>query len=173
MSKKTNRYLYLVEGETEKRLIDYLKTVNRSIQPGKVKILNLFQEKIPSALLATIIPNTVVIVVFDTDLKHPNISLFEGNLKKLRKIGNVVSVLFVPQIQNMEDEIVYSTVIQRIEDFFPTEDARRFKKRFIEASDQSLKTKFSLHNFDVRLLWSRQPNGNFQKYTNNAKKIKF
>lgn len=57
---------YLVEGETEKKVISALK--NEYIYPGKVAVLNITQDHLKERFLRTIPHATRIILVFDTDV---------------------------------------------------------------------------------------------------------
>lgn len=109
----SRRYLYFVEGETEKKLIDFLKSETGHIQTGKSRVVNLFQTPITSSFLSNIPQKTTIIIVFDTDLANPNKKLFDKNLLKLSKSKNVEEIILIPQVSNLEDEIVHCTDIKR------------------------------------------------------------
>lgn len=42
MTVRQGRYLYLVEGDTEKKMIDVLKTEMNCIKAGKSRVFNIF-----------------------------------------------------------------------------------------------------------------------------------
>ena len=50
-------YQYFVEGEDERRLFEVLKTDMRLIQPGKIQVLNVVQEKLTDLKLRTLSVN--------------------------------------------------------------------------------------------------------------------
>lgn len=169
----SKRYIYLVEGETEKKLIHFLITEMNYIQPGKIKKFNLFQTPITNAFLSTISQRTTIIVVFDTDLLNPNKKLFDKNLEKLRNSKNVNQIILIPQITNLEDEIVYCTKIKKIEDFFNSETVEKFKAELLRISNKNLFTKFKLNNLDIYKLWTRcSTNAYYCCYENESDKIK-
>ena len=61
------KYQYLVEGETEKKLITELKKEGGYILSGAVNHFNVVEHRLTNAMVANISSNTIVILVFDTD----------------------------------------------------------------------------------------------------------
>ena len=59
--------IYLVEGATEKKLVETLKTELLCIKPGRVNILNVVQRKVSPVLFSTLHGLVNVAVIFDTD----------------------------------------------------------------------------------------------------------
>ena len=76
-------YQYFVEGDDEKRLIEVLKTDMRLIQPGKVQVVNVVQERLTGLKLRVLSEGTILIFVFDTD--SGNIDILNENIKKAKK----------------------------------------------------------------------------------------
>ena len=58
---------YFVEGENERKLIETIK--NKYLYSGKIKIINTIQNKVPNSILRTLERETVVVLVFDTDVE--------------------------------------------------------------------------------------------------------
>ena len=171
MNRKHN-YVYFVEGDTEQKIIDVLKTNMESIQPGRTIVFNIFQDTITPARLTRLSPGTIVIIVFDTDQVNPNFKLYDSNLKKLKKARNVTDIILIPQCKNFEDEIVFSTTINKIESFFPSESVSKFKADMLKVNDITLSKKLEKHQFDIDKFWSREPSGVYSSIPNNALKIK-
>lgn len=92
-------YLILVEGETEEHLIKQLQII------GKIQKVNLWDMDI-SKHLRRFKPNTLVFVVYDTDVAQAsaNIARFNNNFATLQRdkfLGGIVQ-----QTLNFEDELV-------------------------------------------------------------------
>lgn len=172
MAERQKRYLYLVEGDTEQKLIDVLKTETKSIRAGKTRVFNLFQHDITKALLTNISPNSVIVLVFDTDLSDPNLTKFWLNVERLNKSKNVKKIMFVPQCINFESELTYSTSIRNITQFFPTETVEQFKTQFIKSKSAFLAVKLKENNFCLEKMWSRHPIGKYSSIKNTAEEIK-
>lgn len=105
-------YQYFVEGDDEKRLIEVLKTDMRLIQPGKVQVVNVVQERLTDLKLRVLSEGTILIFVFDTD--SGNIDILNENIKKAKKSSRVKKVYCITQVKNIEDELIRSIpVIQK------------------------------------------------------------
>ena len=72
----TKYYLYYVEGEDEKKVVDTLKKDMKLIRPGVSQVFNVVENELTNARLMTIKENTTVVLIFDTDT---------GNTEKVRK----------------------------------------------------------------------------------------
>ena len=81
-------YQYFVEGDDEKRLIEVLKTDMRLIQPGKIQVVNVVQERLTGLKLRVLSEGTILIFVFDTDTG--NIDILNENIKKAKKSSTQV-----------------------------------------------------------------------------------
>ena len=79
---KKGSYHYFVEGEDDAKVINILKTDLRLIIPGKVQIFNVMQEKITNPRLMSLKADTIVILVFDTDVGETTTLL--DNIKILK-----------------------------------------------------------------------------------------
>jgi len=101
---------YFVEGENERKLIETIK--NKYLYSGKIKIINTIQNKVPNSILRTLERETVVVLVFDTDVEK--IDILDENIKLIKNSNNVKDVICIPQIKNLEDELIYSTNINKI-----------------------------------------------------------
>lgn len=140
---------YFVEGECEKKFIEVLKTEMQLVYPGKVSVFNVAQKVIPRAMLMNLRPNTTVVLIFDTDVI--NHKILASNLEQLKEAKNVKEVLMIPQVKNLEDELVRSCNIRRITDLLGTTSVREFKVEFIRISN--LSNKLISKGFDINKLW--------------------
>jgi len=166
--KKNERYYYLVEGECEKKLLEVFKEQKSMIIPGKVSCFNIVQEHITTAFLRTLPDNTTVILLFDTDTNNADILL--DNIRALTNHTHVKSVKCVPQVKNLEDELVKTTNIKEIRELLGSKSNKDFKHDFI--SEKRLFEKLRLHKFDFSVLWSSLPEGAFKRINNDANTIK-
>ena len=115
MKKASGIFQYYVEGDDEKRLIEVLKTDMRLIIPGKVQILNVVQEKLTDLKLRTLQDGTTLVFVFDTDVGDP--AILNENIRKAKKSSNIKDVYCVPQVKNIEDELIRAMGLKNIEEF--------------------------------------------------------
>ena len=145
-------YHYFVEGDCEKKLIDEFKKIeHRELVAGKVDVMNIIYEKIPTAKLLTLRKNTIIILVYDIDI--PQTEILIENLNKLAFYG-FKKIIHIQSINNFEDEIVYSTNINNINDFFKTSTVEEFKKLFIKHGN--IYSKLKNCGFNIELLWCRK-----------------
>ncbi len=92
-------YQYFVEGDDEKRLIEVLKTDMQLIQPGKIQVVNVVQEKLTDLKLRVLAEGTILIFVFDTDTG--NIDILNENIRKAKKSSRVKDVYCITQVKNI------------------------------------------------------------------------
>ena len=62
--------------------------------------------------MRTLDSNTIVILVYDTDIAK--LDILDENVKLILKNKNVKAIVFIPQIFSIEDELVYSTDIKKL-----------------------------------------------------------
>lgn len=142
---------YYVEGECEAKLINALKTgKDNFIRPGKVEVFNVIRDRISKFRIAALKRNTIIVLVYDVDVRIVNIP--DENIRLLKSAG----FSYIHHIQSLdcfEDEIVYSSSLNDINDCFKTERVDGFKARFIEHKD--ILTKLKSIEFDPKKMWSR------------------
>jgi len=159
---------YYVEGEDEKKLISVLKSEMRVIQPGKIQKLNVIQQQIPDSILRTYSPGTVVVLIFDTDTN--NIDILNKNIKKLKVCKAVSKTIMIPQVPNLEEELIRCCNIKEITELLNSRSEREFKRDLIHISN--LANKLMEHKFDIKLFWNQRPEAPYQDIVNEAGKIK-
>ena len=157
---------YFVEGENERKLIETIK--NKYLYSGKIKIINTIQNKIPNSILRTLERETVVVLVFDTDVGK--IDILDENIKLIMSSNNVKDVICIPQIKNLEDELIYSTNINKIVDLLESKSKTNFKNDFNNC--KNLMKKLEDKEFKISKLWSRNAVDIYKKYKNDSEVIK-
>ena len=159
-------YHYFVEGDDEKKLLNTLKLQLECIASGKVDILNVVQERISTAKVRTLKSDTIVVLVYDTDVANTTI------LKSNIKISIMPSYIgkFIPQVYNLEDELLRSCNIKSISALFGSSGTSNFKRDFKNCTN--LDSKLQQNNFDVTLLWNKIPANDFSVFGNDSKNIK-
>lgn len=100
----TKYYLYYVEGEDEKKVVDTLKKDMKLIRPGVSQVFNVVENELTNARLMTIKENTTVVLIFDTDTG--NTEKVRKNIELLKKARNVKEIVCITQVKNLEDEWV-------------------------------------------------------------------
>ena len=159
---------YYVEGEDEEKLVQVLKNDLRVIRPGKIQKLNVVERDLSDARLMTLRPGTMVVLIFDTDTGHPDI--LYRNLEKLKRCPAVAEIVTIPQVFNLEDELVRSCGIKRITELLGSKSRREFKADFIRC--KNLDEKLKEYGFDIQKLWQHSPPPPYTGIVNQARKIK-
>lgn len=159
---------YYVEGDDEKKLIEVLKTDLRVIRPGKVQKLNVVEQEITEIRLRTLKLGTMVVLVFDTDTG--NVDILRRNIRILKACKAVSEIVLIPQIPNLEGELIRSCKIKKIEELLNSKTRREFKSDIIRVSN--LHQKLQEHQFDIGLFWSMQPPQPYHEFENQAEKVK-
>lgn len=169
----SKNYLYLVEGETEEKLVSVLKTELQVIVPGKIQKFNVLQKVLPESYIRNFKRNTVVICVFDTDIDHLSLNIFNRNMKKLQNARNIVSnVICIPQVKNLEDELIRATDINHVQDLLTSTSIKEYKRDLAQIKSDKLALKLQQHHFQIEKLWIMNPDGQYQKIENGADQIK-
>lgn len=164
-------YQYYVEGECEKRLIEVLKGWNGCnnglIKQGKISVFNPVQELFSPMRLMQLEEGTTVILVYDTDVADASILL--KNKSILSKYKTIKEVWFIPQVGNLEEELIRCTDIRGITELLPSRSKTEFKHDF--CCEKKLKEKLEKHKFDYALLWARNPKGDYAGMGNDKSKL--
>lgn len=76
----------------------------------------------------------------------------------------------IPQVKNLEDELIYSTKIKKIKDLLESKSDDYFKRDFMRCNN--LIKKLEEKEFKISKLWSRNAVDIYEKYKNDSEKIK-
>lgn len=164
-----NKYIqYYVEGKDEERLIKVLKNELQVIRVGKVHQLNVVEHILPDSRLMALNQGTIVVLIFDTDTGHTDI--LKKNLEKLKKCKAVHEIITIPQVPNLEQELVNSCNIKKVVDLLDSKSLKDFKADFAQVTN--LANKLREHQFDIKKLWCGWPQPPYQDIVNKAEKIK-
>ncbi|MDC9727232.1 MAG: hypothetical protein PSN35_05305 [Candidatus Thioglobus sp.] len=141
---------YFYEGETEKKLLSYLKKCEL-IKAGKLKKHNLWQNGFETKLRLINKKDTVFFII-DTD-KTGNKDIFIKNIETLKSHN----AYFTIQHKNLEDELYFScnkkNKLSLFQDFYNVSSTNEFKNRFI--AESNFEQKLNNNDFDFEKLWSR------------------
>ena len=157
--------LYLIGGYI-KLYVNKIK--NKYLYSGKIKVMNVIQNKVPRSILRTLERETIVVLVFDTDIEK--IDILDKNIELIKNSNNVRDIIYILQIKNLEDELVYSTKIKKIKDLLESKSDKDFKRDFISCNN--LIKKLEEKEFKISKLWSREAKNIYKKYENKSKEIK-
>lgn len=155
MSRKQVVYFY--EGETEKKLLEFLKKTEQ-IKSGKLKKFNLWKNRFKS-IERTINGVEELFFLIDTD-DVQGITNFMDNIQSLKSYNYCLII----QYKNLEDELCYScnklNHKKLLQDFYKIKNSDKFKSRFNQ--DKNLSNTLNKNNFNFSKLWER--NKNFAKF---------
>ena len=157
-----------MEGECEKAFLTALKESPALITPGKITVLNVLTEEISKSRLISLSPGTTVVFVFDTDIEITeklklNISRIENYFDKSR-------LIFLPQVRNLEDELVRCTDISRVTELTKSPSKSDFKSDFCRMTN--CRAVLTRHHLDVLKLWTVNPPVPFTFLPRNSDRIK-
>lgn len=162
-------YHYYVEGEDEKSLLNALKRDMGCIESGKVDKFNVIQNKFTVARIRPLKPGTIVILIYDTDVET-NIEILQYNVNFLKKQSGIKDILCIPQVKNLEDEIVRACEIRNARELTKSGTKTDFKSDLISCSN--LGARLCKCQFDVSKFWSQKPANSFAQFGNDAESIK-
>lgn len=169
MKLSNTRIQYYVEGECEEKLVKTLVAHNL-ILPGQTDVLNPVQDHIKPTHLRKLPAKTTVVLIFDTDKSY--LDILKTNIQFLKKHPNIKQIITIPQVTNLEKELIRCTNVHQIRRLLNCKTNSEFKTAFIE--EKHLYEKLQLHRFDFEKLWSEKPSEAFLKaeIRNESKLIK-
>lgn len=99
-----SRY-YIVEGETEKQFLTFLKDYSH-IDSGKIRIFNLMQKTLSPAQDFLSIRNVKLFCIIDTDIiEEANLQCLAANIRQMKKFIPQRNIKLFAQDKNLEDEL--------------------------------------------------------------------
>lgn len=163
------RRYYFVEGQCEKALVNELKNSPQLIHSGSIQIVNVVENTISRSMLAKLDSQSHVVFIFDTDTKNEDV--LQKNIAAVKKYIPGVKLSIIPQVENLEDELVYSCNIKRIEEFLSKgKTVKDFKHEFIRVSN--LRSILVKNKFDINKIWTRLPKHKTNIRKNDSSHIK-
>ena len=165
-------YQYYVEGENEKKLVEVLSKEYKYIKAGKVEVFNVVEKSIKNTRIRNFKENHVIILVFDTDTN--NTKTLEANieyLKRLVKSKKIKDVILIPQVHNIEDELVRSCNINNIKELLKSKSKKEFKTDFNKATNQRIRCILKDKDFNFKKLWRTEPVGVFSGFKCELSKL--
>ncbi len=160
--------IYFVEGKCEATLLAALKERPQKILSGRVKIFNVITNLIPRSQLVTIQAGTTVVFVFDTDV--PVTESLKKNIELVDTYCSKTKVIFLPQVMNLEDELVRCTDISSISELTRSRSTKDFKRDFCAMTN--CRDVLNRHQLDVLRLWTQNPPEVFGFIPSNSNLIK-
>lgn len=170
MKDENRRYFYLAEGECEEKLLQDLKLKPSMIHPGKVEKFNIIQNELSIRKLMQYPSDSVVVLVFDTDIEVTE-HLME-NLKLLKTLPYKVEVMTAVQVLTFEDEIKRTTDVKHAQDFTKSEAVSDFKGAVNRMGEEPFRAALKRHKFDLNKLWTKKPPKVFSFVQQDGWKVK-
>lgn len=105
-------YIYLCEGQIEKKILEIFIKEFHILIPGKLEVFNVIQDRLKTSYLAAHSKYTHFVLVFDTDTN--NSTILQENLRFLQNHFSQDKIIVVPQVRNIEDELVYCCDVKHV-----------------------------------------------------------
>ena len=165
-----NKCIYYVEGPCEQQLIAALKENPAKLIPGKIKVFNVIQNLIPKSQMLSIQSGTTVVLVFDTDVEQT--AKLKKNLELLTRYCGKLQIIFLPQVLNLEDELVRCTDVSSAADLTRSNSIRNFKTDFCKLKVKDCRTMLERHGLKTEKLWAAKVPEAFSFVESNSNRIK-
>jgi nitrate reductase NapAB chaperone NapD len=85
--------VYLVEWQTEKKIVEILKSELLCVKPGRVSVLNVVQQLVSRTLFASLRGQITSVLLFDTD--NDGERMLRKNIEVLKTLPNVRDAVMV------------------------------------------------------------------------------
>lgn len=167
--RKKGIYHYYVEGEDEKSLLNVLKRDLGCIESGKIDTVNVVQTKFSIARIRPLKQDTIVVFVYDTDVDN-NINILQYNVDFLKQQKGIKDIICIPQVKNLEDELINACKIKNIGELTKSGTKTDYKRDIISCSN--LGARLSACEFNILKFWNQMPTNRFERFGNDAEKIK-
>ena len=165
-----NKCIYYVEGPCEQQLVAALKQNPAKLIPGKIKVYNVVQNLIPKSQLLSIQCGTTIVLVFDTDVEQT--TNLKKNLERLRKYCGRLYIVYLPQVLNLEDELVRCTDVQNVIDLTRSNGVRNFKTDFCKLKVKDCRAMLERHGLKTERPWTTKVPEAFAFVESNSNRIK-
>jgi len=162
--------IYFVEGSCEQQLIRAFREKPEKIIPGKIKVFNVIQKLLPKSQLLSIQPGTKVAFVFDTDIEVT--AHLQRNMELIRKYCGGVRIVFLPQVLNLEDELVRCTDVKKAWELTKSSGTNKFKTDFCRMKPAECRRLLERHGMEIEKLWQTKAPAAFAFIEENAKLIR-
>ena len=162
--------IYYVEGPCEQQLISALKEASEKLIPGKIKVFNVVQNLIPKSQMLSIQAGTTVVLVFDTDVSQ-TLNL-KKNLELLERYCGKLKIVFLPQVLNLEEELVRCTDVKTVTKLTKSGSVKNFKTDFCKMKVKDCRSMLERHQLNIARLWMTKTPDAFDFTENNGDSIK-
>lgn len=108
------------------------------------------------------------VFVFDTDV--PITEKLKQNIARVEKYCKQSKLIFLPQVRNLEDELVRCTDVAKVTDLTRSKSISNFKTDFCKMSNR--RVALTKHQLNVLRLWTTNPPEPFTFIPQNSNAIK-
>lgn len=120
-------------------------------------------------LLEVLKRDTIVVLIYDTDVED-GLDILQYNVNFLNKQKGIKQVICIPQVKNLEEELVHACSIKTVTELTKSDSKTNYKRDLINCNN--LADRLTACGFNLSKFWSRTPTNRFKKFGNGAKKIK-
>jgi len=161
-------YQYYVEGPDDKKVVEVLKRDFKCIASGKVEVFNVVQRAISKTRIRALNTGVIVVLIYDTD--NPHSQILENNIQTLKKDSRIHKVLCIPQVDNLEDELVRACNINSVTELTKSKTKAGFKKDILRCNN--LEQRLRSCDFKIDQFWNKIPDNCFGRIGNDAVHLK-
>lgn len=126
----------------------------------------MVQNLIPKSQMLSIQAGTTVVLVFDTDV--PQTSNLKKNLELLTRYCGKLKIIFLPQVLNLEDELVRCTDVRTAMELTKSGSVKNFKTDFCKMKTKDCRSMLERHKLDYARLWMTKTPEAFSFVENNS-----
>lgn len=166
----SNKCIYYVEGPCEQQLVVALKENPSRLIPGKIKVYNVIQNLIPRSQILSIQAGTMIALVFDTDVKQT--ANLKKNIECLRRFCRKLHIVYLPQVRNLEDELVRCTDVRDATALTQSNSISNFKTAFCRLRANDCRAMLKRHRVNIDRLWTTKVPEAFAFVESNSGQIK-
>lgn len=142
--------IYYVEGPCEQQLISALKEEPEKLIPGKIKVFNVVQNLIPKSQMLNL----------------------KKNLELLERYCGKLKIVFLPQVLNLEEELVRCTDVKTVTKLTKSGSVKNFKTDFCKMKVKDCRSMLERHQLNIARLWMTKTPDAFDFTENNGDSIK-
>lgn len=112
---------------------------------------------------------TTVVFVFDTDVSQT--SNLQKNLELLGRYCGKLKIVFLPQVLNLEEELVRCTDVKTVTELTKSGSVKNFKTDFCKMKTKECRSMLERHKLDCERLWMTKTPEGFAFVENNCSAV--
>lgn len=109
-------------------------------------------------------------LAFDTDV--PQTITLRKNLELLNRYCGRLRIIYLPQVLNLEDELIRCTDVKSAADLTKSGSTRNFKTDFCRLKVKECRAMLERHKLKTEMLWMTRVPEQFDFVENNSRQIK-